>query len=87
MPKPTKETASRDHSLEDDEIFARFIASRERDAARVGGSFNMPDRTMSCVEGAELFVCHALGSYRVPFNEKNGRVAFGDAIDDEDEAA
>jgi hypothetical protein len=84
-PKPTRETASRDHSLEDDEILARFIRSRERECAKLGGSFNMPDRSLSYVDGAELQVCSVLGGYRVPFIEKDGHISFGESIDDEDE--
>ena len=81
MKKPTKETASRDHSLEDDEILERFIRKSEREHARAGGSFNLPDRTLSSVEGAELYVSNALGAYRVPFVEANGRVTFGESYD------
>lgn len=81
--KPTRETASRDHSLDDGEILERFIAKSEREYARAGGSFNLPSRSSSYVEGAELQVCNALGSYRVPFVEKDGHVRFGEEIPDD----
>lgn len=78
--KPTKETASRDHSLEDSEILERYIAASQRLARDEGGSFDLPDRTLSWVDGAELELCNALGAYRVPFIEKDGDVTFGDVL-------
>jgi len=83
-PKPTRETASRDHSLTDDEILARYIAARHRES---GSAFNMPDRLASYVDGAELFVCNAVDAYFVPFVEKDGHVSFGEPIVDGDDAA
>jgi hypothetical protein len=74
--KPTRETASRDHSVDDGEILERFIAKSEREHGR---AFNTPDRLASYVDGAELFVCNAVNAYFVPFVEKDGHVTFGDA--------